>query len=197
MKRFEIIIAIFSVIAVALKFLHVPGAMILTFTFFLIYSMFYYIFSFALLNNIRVRDIFKIEAYKGINWKRIVGAVGVGYSLSLVILGICFRLLPLSGANIILLIGLSDLFIIAVVAIIKYVKTRSKFYVGILTRIAIIGGIGLSLLILSFMGIKFTNTEEQKNEIKTLVQTKKITRSYTEKAQRTKEIKKMYLCSEF
>ena len=143
MKKIEIIIAAVSVIALVLSILSVPYAKFSAHAIFTIYSMFYWLFSFALLNNIRFRDIFKKEAYKGVGWKRIVGAICTGYALSLVIIGILFKIMSFPGAGIMLLLGVGYLCIIAIVAIVKYVQTRSQFYVGVLVRIAIIGGLGL------------------------------------------------------
>ena len=161
MKKFEKIVAVLSVIAVVMTFLHVQGANILMMLTFGTLATFYYLFSFALLNNIPFRDIFKREAYKGTNWKRIAVAICTGYALSVVFIGILFKLLYLPGAFIMLIVGITNLFIIfiiAIVSIIKYVKTHSRFYVGVLVRSVIVGGLGASLFLLS-------NSQEKPHEI--------------------------------
>ena len=168
MKKFEITTAILSIIAlVAYYFLHIRGAAILTFIFLMKYALLYSPLGFAVLNNIRFRDILKKDAYKEISVQRILGAIFTGWALSVIISGMLFKFLFLPGAGFMLIAGLCYLPIIAIVAIVKYVKTRSQFYVGILTRIAIIGGVGLFLFFLpssTLKDIKYRNHPEKRVE---------------------------------
>ena len=169
MKKFEIIIAVVSVIALVLSFLLVPHAGSAETSTLLIYSMFYWIFSFALLNNVPFRDIFKKKAYKGIGWKRIVGAICTGYALSVIITGIFLKFLFLPGALITLLWGIICFLVIAIISVIKYEKNHSPFYAGILKRIAIIGGLGIISLLLSsdmLIDVKYRNYPEYAKAMK-------------------------------
>ena len=161
MKKFEITTAIIAIIALGMKLLHIPGATILMLLSFLALATFYYLFSFALLNTIPLGDIFKKEAYKETNWKRIVGAVVTGFALSEVLGGMLFKFLHLPGASIMLLVGVGTLCIVAIIAIIQYLRTHSQFYAGVLVRTAIIGGLGLSLLLLSTFQEMPYNIEKQ------------------------------------
>jgi len=169
MKKFEIIIAVVSVIALVLSFLLVPHTESFGLLILLIYSMFYWLFSFALLNNIPFRDILKKIAYKGIGWKRIVGAICTGYALSVMIIGIFFKFLFFPGAMIISIWGIVCFLVIAIISVIKYEKNHSPFYAGILKRIAIIGGIGIISLLLSsdmLIDIKYRNYPEYAKAMK-------------------------------
>jgi len=146
MKKLEITIAILSAIVVVLKILHIPFAGILTMIILFIFSMSYYFLGFAVLNNIRLKDILKKDAYQATSHLRIVGTVYFGFALGTTIYGILMEVIYNQG-RFILIVGLCYLFIVAVVALVKYLKTHSQFYIEALVRIAIIGGIGLFFLL--------------------------------------------------
>jgi len=148
MRKLETTLAVVSAIAVVLKILHIPLAGILTMIVLPVFSILYYPFGFLTLNNIRFRDIFKKSAYQGISPLRIMGTIFVGMSLPSLIYGILFKVFSYEGAGTMLITGLICLFITTIVATVKYVKTHSQFYVEILVRIAIMGGLGLLFLLL-------------------------------------------------
>ena len=163
MKKAEIIIATLSFIAIGLNLLFIPGSSVLTTLSLLTLSMFYCYFSFALFNNIRLRNVFKKEAYKITTTSRIIGAVGTGFALSLAIVGILFKFQFWPGADFNLLAGLCGLMIITVFGLIKYSKNKSEFYKRIFKRIVLIGGLGLVLLLIpktSWVDIKYRNNPE-------------------------------------
>jgi len=111
--------------------------------------MFYFAFSFALLNDIKLRNIFNAESYKNTNPKRIVGAVGLGLSISALISGGLFKLQFWPGANLNLITGLIAMGSILMVAAFFYFRTKADFYKGVFKRIAIYGVFGLALLLTS------------------------------------------------
>ena len=146
MKKFELIVGLIVLFGIFLTILHIPGGRILTVYASSILSMFYYIFSFAFFNGIRLRDIFKKISYKDTNVKRIIGAIGVGLALSQIIIGGVLKLQFWSGTNNIFLpIGLVNTAIILLIAIIFYFRNKADFYKMILRRIVIYGGLGLIL----------------------------------------------------
>ena len=53
--------------------------------------MFFFYLSFLLVNGIRFRDILKGEAYKDTNTKRIIGAIGLGFALSTIVIAELFK----------------------------------------------------------------------------------------------------------
>jgi len=156
MKKFEKITAVIAVIAVGLKFLHIPGADILTILSFSALSIFYFLCTTALLNGIPFsmdllkNNLLRNNMYGKTNEERLFGtplmmfvARLTGWSLALTLLGILFKVLHWAGANVTLIVGAGNLCIMAIVAIIGYLKTYSRFHVGVLVRAAIIGGLGL------------------------------------------------------
>src|SRR5258706_11537060 len=62
-------------------------------------SFIYFYFGFALLNNIGFRAMFKKASYANISIGRILGAIGVGLFLSIVLIGILFKLQIWNGSN--------------------------------------------------------------------------------------------------
>ena len=145
MKKFELIVGLTAILGVLLRIFHIPGGSILTMLSFTTLSAFYFLFSFALFNDIKLRDIFKKESYKDTSVKRIIGAIVLGFGLSPIILGGLFKLLSFAGANIQLLIGLLTTGIVLVIAIIFYFRSKADYYKRIFIRIAIYGGLGLIL----------------------------------------------------
>ena len=145
MKKFELIVGLIAILGIFLKILHLPGSGILIMLTFAILSLFYYVFSFALFNGIELRDVFKNAFYKDTNAKRMIGAVGLGWTLSVIILGVLFKLQFFSGANMLLQRGLVTLVLILFIAIIFYFRNKADYYKRIFKRIAIYGGLGLVL----------------------------------------------------
>lgn len=150
MKKTEIILSILIVVAIILNFSLIPGGVILTVLTLSSLSCLYFAFSFALLNNIRLRHIFKSESYKGINALRIIGTVVTGWSLSLALNGILFKLLFWPGASINLIGGLFCVCIVSIICVIKCTsKDNRPYYFRILNRTIIVGLSCVSLLTVS------------------------------------------------
>jgi len=145
MKKIELVFGLLAVIGIILMFLHIPGSALSSVFILTILSLFYFIFSFALFNEIRLRDVFKPEAYKDTNLLKITGAIILGISISLVIFGIQFKLLFWQGANEQLILGLLPTGLILIVAAIFYFRDKTEYYNRIFKRIAIYGGLGLLL----------------------------------------------------
>jgi hypothetical protein len=145
MKKFELIVGLGAILGVLLKILHFPGSNIMIVLTFSTLSMFYYLFSFALFNNIRLRDIFKKSSYKETNAKRIIGAIVLGFALSAILTGVLFKLLFWAGANLQLRGGLYAIGLILPIATIFYFRNKADYYKRVFKRIAIYGGLGLVL----------------------------------------------------
>lgn len=150
MKQTEKIIAILIVAFILTRFLfYIPALntpiVILT----LMLAGIYLFLSFALLNNIRLRTIFKKEAYKNVGVLRLVGVICTGLFVSLTCIYSLFKFMQWPFGNQGLMICLTTLLIPLVIAIIKYLTTKSSFYKNFLYRILIIGGIGALFLFTS------------------------------------------------
>ena len=143
MRKLEKILGLVIIIAFVMKLALIPGGSILTVISLTILACIYYPLGFAFFNGIRLRQIFKKDSYKGITVLRIIEAIGVGIGLSVICIGILFKLQLWPGANTNLLTGLITTLIILIIALIRYLKSKSDYYTLIFKRIAIIGGVGL------------------------------------------------------
>jgi magnesium-transporting ATPase (P-type) len=145
MKKIELIAGTIAILGLFLKIMYLPGSGILIVLAFVTLAMFYYVFSFALFNAIRLRDILKKSSYKDTNARKIIGAIGLGLTLSLIIVAGFFKLQLFPGGNIQLLIGLITIGLILLIAIIFYFRNKTDYYKRIFKRIAIYGILGLVL----------------------------------------------------
>ena len=164
MKQTEKIVSFFIIILIIIELLFdYPYVLELIIFSSLLLSILYFFFSFLLLNNIRLRGIFKKESYATTNTLRIIGTIGAGIALSIIVNGIIFKFnnWPFGDQN--LMIGLILLFCIAVVSIIKFISTKTTFYRNLLIRIFIVGGIGLIFFMITsekLIEIKFRDYPE-------------------------------------
>jgi hypothetical protein len=137
MKKIELIVGLIAILGIVLKLLHIPGSGVLTVLTLSTLSMFYYVFSFALFNGIRLRDIFKKASYKDTNAKRIIGAIGLGFALSAITIGGLFKLQFWPGATVQLMAGLVTTGLILLIAAIFYFRSKADYYTRVFKRIAI------------------------------------------------------------
>ena len=153
MNRLEKILGLIVLIALILKLTLILGGGILIVLSLSILAIIYYPFGFALFNQIGFKQIFKKDSYKALSALRIIGAIGVGTALSIICVGLLFKLQHWPGSKINLLAGLITSLIILIIALIKYFKTKGDFYSRIIKRLIIIGGFGLIMLLISDLTI--------------------------------------------
>lgn len=144
MQKIEVTLGTIALIGIILKVFNLPGAGLLLILSLSTLSLFYYL-SFALFNGIRLRDIFKSNAYAHTNAKKIIGAVGLGFALSALVMGSLFKLQFYPGAAVQLVTGLLATAIIFTIATIVYYRKPNAYYKSIFKRVVAIGGIGLIL----------------------------------------------------
>ena len=169
MKKAEIIIATLSIIALGLNLLLIPGGGVLTVLTLSTLSMIYFYLGFALFNDIKLRRIFKKDSYKEISSLRILGAVGAGFALSMTTIGFMFKFQSWQGADFNLGAGLVGLLIVTIIGAIKYSKNKSNYYIRIFKRTAILGGLGLILMLIpktSWIELKYRNQPEYVEALK-------------------------------
>ncbi len=160
MKKAEILLGLLVLISLILNITLTLKSTALTVLSLGILSSFYAYLSFALFNEIELRKIFKKESYVKINTLRIIGAILTGLALSTTIVGLLFIVQSWPGSSVNLGLGLFGLSISLIISILKYKKTKSSYYLNILKRIAIYGGLGLILFILpegSWLDFKYQN----------------------------------------
>jgi hypothetical protein len=163
MKRTELILIGIAVLALLMKFLHLPASGILTVLSLSSISVIYMYLGFALFNNLRFRKIFKKESYKEISTKRIIGGVGAGLALSVSAIGILFKFQSWPGASVNLIIGIVGLTVVTIISLIKMQKNTDNYYSNILKRVAGFGAICIFLLAIptkTWLGWKFPNNPE-------------------------------------
>jgi hypothetical protein len=145
MKKFEIIMGLATIVGIAFRLLDISGGLVIIAVSLSILACFYWIFSFALLNDIRLRDIFKKASYKDTNPKRIIGAIVTGFILSNIVIGCMFKVQVWQGSDPILKIALPVLGLILLVSFGLYSRSKSDFYIRVMKRVMVCGGLGLIL----------------------------------------------------
>ena len=137
MKKTERVLVALSAISTALHVAAISGGSQLSFLSLTTLSLFYYAFSFALLNGIGFRGLFRKVSYKGISAMRIIGAVCAGMTISTLAIALLFAILNYEGASNMLLSGLVPAVIILLISIIKYMKNKHVFYKGVILRVSL------------------------------------------------------------
>lgn len=141
---------ILSIIGIAFLLINIffifPGGNLLLILTFLFLSLIYFFLGFALFNGIRFRRLFKSESYKNISSLRILAALAAGFSLSITVIGILFKVMFWPGSYVNMIFGLICLTIITIVLIVKKYNSQSDFGNKILKRSALYGGIAFCLL---------------------------------------------------
>ncbi len=145
MKKFEKTLVVLILVSLIMKFSFIMGGDILAILSISLLILVYYPLGFAFFNQVRLRDIFKKDSYKGVSGLRVFGAIVVGMGLSATCLGILFKLENWPGSNFNLMVGLVTTLIVSIIALIKFFKSKDNYYRQILKRTAIIGGLGLLL----------------------------------------------------
>ncbi len=148
MKKAEIILGIIAIAGIIMRLMAIPGGVILTLISLTVLSTLYYFLSFALLNGIRLRKIFKKESYAEINAQKIIAAILAGFSLSILTMGILFKIQSYPGANLMLIIGLVYIAIVALLSVTYYLRKKSALTKRVLYRSLVIGGLSLLIFVM-------------------------------------------------
>lgn len=148
MKKAEIVLIGIAILALLMKFAHLPGSGLLLFVSFSLLAMVYMFFGFALFNNSESSELFKSISHKKISTIRVIGSIGTGLALSVSIQGVLFKIQSYPGALMMLSIGLFGLVIIAIISLIKTQKDTGNYYSTILKRVVIFGIICTFLIFL-------------------------------------------------
>jgi putative Mn2+ efflux pump MntP len=134
MKKFEMILIIGAIIGLLLVLFNTPLDSLIVSAFFITLGSLYFYFSFALLNNIPLRKIFKADSYKGIGLWRILIAIGAGLALSILTIGFMFSILSYPMAETFVVVGIVLATVIIVLALIKNAQGKDQFYRNIILR---------------------------------------------------------------
>jgi uncharacterized membrane protein len=134
-EKLEKILAIIISVAFIFKLLSIPGMSLFVVIPLLVLIGLYFYFGFALFNQIEFKDILKKYSYQRISNMRILGAICVGLVLSLICVGILFKIQHWYSSAPHLYIGLSMAFILLVISLFKFNKSKDDYYKNILIRL--------------------------------------------------------------
>ncbi len=174
MKKLEFyVFPVTFIIGFLIYLLEYPFGAIITIFSLLGLSCLYFYFGFALFNKIPFRRIFKKESYQSISIWRIIGAIVTGFSISIVIVGVLFKIFRWPFANQLLIIGSFFLIITFIVSLIKHIKHKnaSAFYKSVVLRVVFFGVGGILFLCLpdyTFLALKYKNHPDYIEAVKQL-----------------------------
>lgn len=134
-----------------------------------ILSIFYFLFTMPLLNNISLKSIFNQTTINNIKTSRIFGSLLTGLSFSLLSIAIMFKALAWPGSLILLFLSVIAIILIFLISSIKLKKNKEKtFYKPLKTRCIILICIAIIFTTISFL------PNETQQEIFPLTQKHKI-----------------------
>jgi hypothetical protein len=148
MTKLEKILLIIASVALILKLLSIPGMSLFLVISLLGLAMLYFYFGFALFNQIEFKNIFKKASYQKIKNTRILGAIGVGSALSIICIGSLFKILHWLGSALYIYVGLSLAFVLMIISLIKFNKSKDDYYKTILIRLIPFSLFGVAILML-------------------------------------------------
>lgn len=148
MKKTEITLLSIVLLAAVLRFCAIEGSVMLLTLCALVLALFYLLFSFLLFNGIPMKVMFRADAYKQTNWKRILGSVAAGFALFMTTIGVLFFLNRWEGKEVILKSGLLLLLPVACVSLGMRITKPSSYSTAMLWRCGIAMLFSIILLLL-------------------------------------------------
>ncbi|HEX5000994.1 MAG TPA: hypothetical protein VFW78_00725 [Bacteroidia bacterium] len=143
MKKAEIILSVCGIAALVMNIFLIPGAGLLTVLTLMTLSVYYFYSGYVIYFSNKLRIFFGKESNQNLNLLQKAATFASGIGLSLVLVGIVFKIQFWSGAKLQLNIGLLLLLLVFIVGLFNYIKTKSDFFISIINRIVLWGGIGL------------------------------------------------------
>lgn len=148
MKKLEIFLITGAIIGLLLALFKVPYHPVIVSVFMLPLGVLYLYLGFALFNDIPFNKIFKSESYQRIGKWRIALAIGAGLGLSQLTTGFMFALNDYPMTRSLLNYGLVLTALILLLALIRNIKEKHKFYANIALRCAVFIIIGTIFLLI-------------------------------------------------
>lgn len=163
MKLAEKIISITFLVGLLMIFYQITGGGLITTLSLVSISSIYMAFSLLLFNQLSIKELLQSGTLDKIGRLRIIGSILLGLSLSVLTLGILFKIQLYPGASAMLKLGLIGVSVALLIGAIKYIKSRDIFYKSIFKRIIIFGGIGLFFYLLpkaNWLTIRFPDNPD-------------------------------------
>ncbi len=153
MKKLEIIFGSLLVISFILRLMLIPGGTFLSVVILSLLSLLYLIFSFIIFNPVKSDNLLKQESYSNIGRFKIINSVVFGLGLSILCIGILYKLQGWPGPNNTITIGLSLIMISSLFAFVKHLKSKDSYFSGLLIRVFIFGLLGVVFMSVSSIDI--------------------------------------------
>lgn len=147
MKRIELVFVGTTALALLLKFLHLPFSAMLLIVSVSALAAVYMGYGVTLFNTAPVSHANAEELSSDFGSKRQAGTQYIGFAFALVLIGILFKMQQWPMAKIQLLVGLIALAVLFAFNLAQNLKTKTPINMGLAIRVAIIGGVGLILLV--------------------------------------------------
>ena len=148
MKKLELVLIIGAVVGLVMNLFNVPLDSLIVAVFLITLGCLYFYFGFALFNDIRFRDIFKADPYKGLGIWRILIAIGTGIASSWLTIGFMFSILNYPMAGTFLIVGVVFAAIMIILALIRNARDKNQFYRNIILKCLVFIIIGVVFLML-------------------------------------------------
>lgn len=149
MKIAEKVLFVLVAISLTMKYaLMESGTTLLLFALFFLATL-YYLFTLGIVNSLSLKTMFRRASYAGQSTLRIVGIICMGIWMSVVMIGVLFKLLQWQGADNMLMIGADPLVIASAVALYKFAKSRHTVYRSVIVRVAPMSVVAILLLSVS------------------------------------------------
>ncbi len=145
MKKLELITAIGGLLGLMFRYLHVPVSSLLAVLGISLLGVLYFLFGFALFNGIGFGGILKKESYRDTNALRILIAIGLGISLSILVTGLLFKLQLYPGAGTMQVVGLIGTGSIALIATFFALRQWNNYFRRIFKRVLVWGVLGFAV----------------------------------------------------
>lgn len=145
MKRVEKVFLIILIVSLIYKYLYGVGSSLLLLLSINLLAVFYLYFSFALLNDIEFRKIFKKASYPKNVRKRLAISIFTGIAISTSLMGILFKIQDYPGADLLLLASLGFTMALSLITLYKNYKVDGDFYFNVFIRVGITALIIISM----------------------------------------------------
>lgn len=149
MKTIERALIVVTLVLLMAKVIYrnVDGLLFITLSMLTVY---YFWFGFYLLNNLTFRHILRRSTYFQVSKVRIVGSIGASIFLSILVLGILFRLIEYNENASLITFGLISAAGVIIVSLVNYHIRKNQFFLDIVFKFAHWGMLGLIIHVLHY-----------------------------------------------
>ncbi len=85
------------------------------------------------------------QSYQGMSAQLIIGSFAFGYSASVVVIGVLFKILLIPGSGIMLIVGVQTIVLVAIIAAIFHAKRKRDYLKKVFPRLIVFGVMGTAV----------------------------------------------------